>query len=515
MGLEQVQAFFIQNFGVGLMNLLAAIGILILGYIVARILGGLTRRLLNKVQVDDKVTNRLSKDFDLPQVDAENVVASIVFWVVILFFIVAAIQQLNMAVITAAINPLLTIITTDYIPGIIGAVVLGLVAWVVAVILRAIVVKLCKMLKLDARLTKHGAITDDEQVSITDTLGTLTFWLVILLFIPSILNALGISAIAIPFTQAITAFFEYLPNIVSAVVIFLVGWLMARVLRQLVTSLLTAVKVVDSVGSKVGLTGEQTLSKLLGTLTYVTIMLMVLIAALDALSIAAISGPATAMLNTIMNALPAFIGAILVLVIAYFIAKLVSQLIVEVLTGLKFDEWPAKLGINYTGTQSPSQLVGYIIMVGIILFAAVGASDLLQSQAISLIMTQIIDFFFSAVLALVIMGIGLYIANLVQKIVKSAAGANGRFLGSVARLIIIILAAAMALGQLGLAENIVNMAFGITLAAVAIAAALAFGLGSREIAGREVDQLLSNWRAGQVVEVKAETTTTDEVSATE
>lgn len=511
MDIGQIQAFFVQNFGVGLMNLLAAIGILILGYIVARILGGLTRRLLNKVQVDDKVANRLSKDFDLPQVDAENVAASIVFWVVLLFFIVAAIQQLNMAVITAAINPLLTIITTDYIPGLVGAIVLGVVAWVIAVILRAIVVKLCKMLKLDERLTKHGAITDDEQVSITDTLGTLTFWLTILLFIPSILNALGISAIAAPFTQATSAFFEYLPNVVSAAVIFLVGWLMARVLRQLVTSLLTAVKVVDAIGAKIGLTGQQTLSKLLGTLTYVTIMLMVLIAALDALAIAAISGPATAMLNTIMNALPAFIGAILVLVIAYFIAKLVSQLIVEVLTGLKFDEWPAKLGIHYTGTQSPSQLVGYIVMIGILLFAAVGAADLLNSSAISLIMTQIIDFFFSAVLALIIMGVGLYIANLIQRIVQSAAGANGRFLGTAARIVIIILAAAMALDQLGLAENIVNLAFGISLAAIAFAAALAFGLGSRDIAGREVDQILTNWRTGQSAEIEA--ASTDETSA--
>jgi hypothetical protein len=138
------------------------------------------------------------------------------------------------------------------------------------------------------------------------------------------------------------------------------------------------------------------------------------------------------------------------------------------------------------------------------LFAAVGAADLLNSTAISLIITQIIDFFFSAIMALVIMGFGLYIANLVQKIVTSAAGTNGRFLGSAVRLIIIIFTVAMALGQLGLAENIVNLAFGITLAAIAFAAALAFGLGSRDIAGREVDQILSNWRASQPDEVEAE-----------
>jgi len=175
---------------------------------------------------------------------------------------------------------------------------------------------------------------------------------------------------------------------------------------------------------------------------------------------------------------------------------LVSQLIVEILTGLNFDNWPERLGINYTGTRTPSQLVGYLVMIGIILLSAVAAADLLQSESISLIMTQIVDFFFRVILALIIVGLGLYFANLARDVVTSAGGANGRFWGTTARLVIIVLAIAMALGQLGLASNIVNLAFGITLAAIAFAAALAFGLGSRDVAGREVEQALSNWREG-------------------
>lgn len=494
--LDAIYDFILQTLGVGLFNLLTALLIIIVGYILARLLGGLTRRLLKKIDVDNRISKRMSDDFDLPFVDIEDVAGTAVFWIIILFTIVAALQRLNLAAITAAINPLLTKITNDYIPGLLGAVLLALIAWVVAVILRAIVVRLCKLAKLDDRLTRHGAIEEDEQVSITDTLGTLTFWLVILLFIPAILEALGIAAIALPFQQAIGAFFDYLPNIVSATIIFLVGWLVARVLRRLVVSLLTAVKVVDSLGSRIGLTDEQTLSKLLGTITYAVIMLMVLIAALDALAIEAISGPATAMLEIILGAIPSFIGAVLVLLIAYYIARLVSQLIVEILSGLKFDDWPGRLGINYTGTRTPSQLVGYLVMIGIILLSAVGAADLLQSESISLIMTQIVDFFFRVILALIIVGLGLYFANLARDVATSAGGANGRFWGTTARLVIIVLAVAMALGQLGLASDIVNLAFGITLGAIAFAAALAFGLGSRDVAGREVEQALTNWREG-------------------
>ncbi len=492
--MDQLQGVILETLGVGLLNLLAALLILIVGYIVARILGGLTRRILKKFDLDNRVSQRASDDFDLPKINIENLAAGIVFWIVMLLAIGGAIQRLNMAAITAALNPLITKITSEYIPGFAGGIILALIAWVVAVILRAIVVRLCKMAKLDARLTKHGAITEGEQVSITDTLGTLTFWLTILLFIPSILQALGISALAAPLTQAVAAFFNYLPNIVSAIVIFLVGWILARVLRQLVTSLLNAVRVVDSLGERIGLTGENTLSKLLGTLTYAMIMLLVLIAALDALNIEAISGPATSMLMIILDAIPAFVGAVLVLVIAYFVAKLVSQLVVDVLTSFNFDKWPAKLGINYTGSRTPSQLVGYLVLIGIILLAAVGAADLLNSPAISAILSQFVEFFFQIVLALIIIGVGLYFANLVRDVVESAAGSNGRFWGASARILIIVLTVAMALGQLGLAENIVNLAFGITLAAIAFAAALAFGLGSREVAGREVEQVLVDWR---------------------
>ena len=492
--MEQFQEVLIRNLGTGLVNLVVALVIIIVGYIVARLLAGLVRRLLKRVEVDNKIAKRMSDDFDLPHINIEDVIAKIVFWFIFLLALVGAVQRLNLAAINAAINPLLTKVTSDYIPGIVGALLLALLAWVVAVILRAIVVRLCKWAKLDDRLSQHGALHEDEKVSITDTLGTLTFWLVILLFIPAILDALGISAISVPFQQAIGAFFDYLPNIVAATVILLVGWLVARVLRQLVTSLLTAVRAVDALGARIGLTGEQTLSKLLGTLTYAMIILLVVIAALDALAIDAISGPATAMLTVILNAIPSFFGALLVLLIAYFIARLVSQLVVEILTGLNFDEWPSKLGINYTGTRTPSQLVGYLILLGIVLLAVVGAADMLQSESLSLILSGWVDFFFRLVLALVIIAFGLYFANLAQGIVTSAGGANARVWGLGARLAVLVLAIAMALRQLGVANDIVNLAFGLVLGGLVLAGALAFGLGGRELAGREAERMLTDWR---------------------
>ena len=178
--MDQFQEFLVDNLGTSLLNLLAALLVLIVGYIVARLLAGLTRRILKRIDVDNRIATRMSEDFDLPHIDIENVAASIVFWIVLLLAIGGAVQRLNLVAITAAINPLVTEISTTYIPGIVAALLLALAAWVVAVVLRAIVTRLCKLAKLDERLSRYGALRDEEQVSITDTLGVLVFWLVIL-----------------------------------------------------------------------------------------------------------------------------------------------------------------------------------------------------------------------------------------------------------------------------------------------------------------------------------------------
>ncbi len=495
--MDQIQDFFNSTLGSQILNVLLALFVLIIGYILARLIAGLVRRLLHRIKLNERVSERFSEDFGLPETNLENVAAAITFWLIIIFVFVAVIERLNLVIVAQAINPLLNRITGEFLPGLAAALLLLIIAWVLAVILKAIVIKICSVARLDERLTKYGALREGEEVSISESFGVTTFWFVILVFIPAILDALGITAVSKPFAQAIGAFFDFLPNMVGAIVIFVVGWLLARVLRQLVTNLLGAIRVVDSLGESVGLKGEQTLSRLLGTITYAVVMLVVLIAALDALNIDAISNPATSMLAVILDAIPAFIGAVLVLLIAYFIARLVAQLIVDVLSGIGFDTWPERLGIHYTGTRTPSQLVGYLTLIGIMLLAAVGAADLLQSDSLSFILTTMVDFFFRVVLALVIIAFGLYFANLAQDIVTSAGGANGRVWGVAARLAVLILAIAMALRQLGLADDIVNLAFGIVLGAIALAAALAFGLGSREVAGREVDRMVTNMRGSE------------------
>jgi hypothetical protein len=131
------------------------------------------------------------------------------------------------------------------------------------------------------------------------------------------------------------------------------------------------------------------------------------------------------------------------------------------------------------------------------LLAVIEAANVIGFTAVTLIVGQFLAFALQVLLALVILWLGLFLANIAYKAVLAAAGDHANLLAQVARIAIIIFAAALALGQAGIADEIVNMAFGISLLAVALAVGLAFGLGSREIAGREVEGLLTKLRSDE------------------
>jgi hypothetical protein len=492
--MQAIQNFFSTPLGAGILDFLIALVILIVGYIVARIVASVVRRLLERTNLDDRIANSLSGGKEGTRFEIEDIIARIVFWLIMLFVLVAVFQRLNLPIVAEPINALLSQVTTVYLPSIGYAALLLGVAWLLATALKFLITRGAQMLRVDERLTEHAALEEGEQVSVSDSLATAGFWFIFLLFLPAVLGALGISQIAEPIQGMFVQVFDYVPNIFAAAITFIIGWFVARIVRQIVTNLLAAVGI-DAVGERVGLSGERTISKLVGTILYTFILLFTLISALDQLAIDAISGPATLMLNTIINAIPAIFGASLVLIISYFIARLVSRLIVDLLAGVGFDSVPGRLGLNMTDGRTPSEWVGYLILLAIMLFAAISAAELLGSQFLADILSTLIGFLGQVVLALVIFGIGLYLANMARSIILSAGGSQANFSATIARAAILVLSGAMALRQLGVADDIVNMAFGIMLGALGVAAALAFGLGSTKIAGSEVERFVTGLRS--------------------
>jgi hypothetical protein len=174
-------------------------------------------------------------------------------------------------------------------------------------------------------------------------------------------------------------------------------------------------------------------------------------------------------------------------------------LVSEVLGRIGFNTVLERLGLTRGGSKeqkTASEIVGYLVLVGTIFFASIEAARLLGFDALAALLVQFTQFAGRVLLGIIIFGVGLYLANLAAGVIRSGKPGPTGFLATAAKVAIVLLAAAMSLRQMGLADEIINMAFTLLLGAVAVASALAFGLGSREIAGRELDKWLRSIRGG-------------------
>jgi hypothetical protein len=365
-----------------------------------------------------------------------------------------------------------------------------LVAWVIATVLRTIVKNALSATSLDDRLSGEAGMSP-----VSDSLGNVLYWLVILLFLPAVLGAFGMAGLLEPVEGMVEGFLAMLPNVLAAAAIGLVGWFVARILRDLVTNLLSAAGA-DRLGERAGLRGTTTLSGLLGLIVYIFVFVPALVAALNALKVEAISAPATEMLGTFMGALPNLFGAALILAVAWFVSSFIANLVSNLLGGMGFDQLPEKLGLGqaFRAQTTPSQLIGKLVVFFVMLFAVVEAANRLGFGQVSDLVGTMIAFGGQVLLGIAIIAVGVWISNVAHSAMTRVSGESGAPAAGLARFAILGIVIAMGLRAMGLADDIVNLAFGLTLGAVAVAVALSFGLGGREAAGRQMEHWLSRLR---------------------
>jgi hypothetical protein len=480
-------------------NLVAALAILIVGWLVALIVSAIVRGVLRRTSLDNRLARWIMGEKAAEGVEMERQIARGVYYLIMIFVLIAFFQTLGLTLITEPLNQLL-IQVFQYAPRLLGAGLLLLVAWIVASVLKFALSRVLTAAKIDERLGSEAGLEEEERVPLAQTLGNAVYWLVFLLFLPAVLSALELEGLLQPVQGMINQILGFLPNIFAAGLILAVGWFVARIVQQIVTNLLAAIGA-DRLSERVGLApvlGERRLSGLLGLVVYILILIPVLIAALNALALEAITQPASNMLNAILEAIPAIFAAILVVVIAYVVGRVVAGLIANLLAGVGFNAILARLGLGKEpaeGERTPSEIVGYLVLVAIMLFAAIEASRLLGFVLLADLVTEFTAFAGQVVLGLIIFTIGLYLANLAANTVQASGAAQAGWLAMTARVSILVLAGAMALRQMGLANEIINLAFGLLLGAIAVAVALAFGLGGREIAAREVEGWLQSLKS--------------------
>lgn len=488
MDIDQVVQQITQAVSAYLPNLVGALAILIGGWLIATIVASLVRRALGRTQLDDRLASWITGEEKPVEGRSERWIGRAAYYLLMLFVLVAFFQALGLTLITEPLNQLLVEVFR-YAPRVLGAGLLLLAAWIVASVLRIIVSRGLRIARIDERLREASG--DEGRLPVPQVLGDAVFWLTIVVFLPAVLGALALEGLLAPVQGAIDQVLGFVPNVFAAGLILLVGWLAARIAQRIVSGLLAGVGV-DRIGTQVGLErlmGRQSVSGLIGLLVYALILIPALIASLDALRLGALTRPATNMLNAALGAVPAIFGTALVLGVAYVLGRIVGGLATNLLSGLGFNDILARLGIARApaaGERTPSQIVGYLVLVAVMLFAAIEALRLLGFALVAELVAQFLVFAAQVIVGLVIFAVGLYLANLAATTIRATAIGQAGLLAVAARVSILVLAAAMALRQMGLASEIVNLAFGLVLGAVAVAAALAFGIGGRDIAAQEL-----------------------------
>lgn len=322
--------------------------------------------------------------------------------------------------------------------------------------------------------------------SIGISVGTIVGLIVWLFGWIAILSVFGLQAVTEPLQELLDTVMGFIPSIVGAGLIFFIGLIVAKIVRELVVTFMQTLNL-DKWANKAGaeqVTGNSTLSSTIGTVVYVLIIVPVAIGALEALQITAISDPMVALLQTILSSIPLIIGAALILGIAYFIARWVAGLLEEILPGLGVDRSVGALGVLPEGT-SATTLLSRITMIAIMLFAAIAATSFLKFPELTAILDNVLELGGRVIFGGVVIAIGFFVANMLG----SLLGNQNPMAATIVRYATLVLFAFMGLQFMGVGEEIVQTAFTALVVAFGVAGALAFGLGGRDAAARQLEKM--------------------------
>lgn len=295
-----------------------------------------------------------------------------------------------------------------------------------------------------------------------------------------------------PLQSFFSSIMEYLPYVIGAIVLLFVAWILAKILRAITRKLVRASKIDKRLGKggDVKDKSQWPIAEGTGTAVWWIVWIFFILAILQVLGLQGVLSSVTLLFEKIFAAVPNILAAVIVLVVLYLLGRFLAGLVTKLLTKVHFNELPVKLGLAkqpVEGASSPASIVGYIILVFLMLFAIIMAADLLGFAAVNELITNLTSFLALVILGVIIIGIGIFMANLVANILKS--GGRSQTLISLVRVFIIILAIAIGLRAMGFANDIILLVFGLALGALAVAAAIAFGLGGRKTAG----ELLERW----------------------
>lgn len=384
----------------------------------------------------------------------------------------------------------------DYLLGLVNrvgdlalAIIYLLIAFLVAYIAKKVITRALNKSGAEERLRKTGVV-DEKTGSAVEFIGKLVFFVVFVLFIPSILARLGLIGFATTVSEFTSRIVGYIPNVIGAILILYIGVYIAKIIRQILKALLNKIGLNELQG-KLGVkaTNEKSsFSNVIAGVVYVVILLLVIVAALEILGVTAIAQPVKQVLNVLINYIPYIFVSIILLIVGYQLSKLLAPVVENLLASIGADKVTEKLTGSKNGKYSLSKIISEVVRWLILIVFFVEAINVLNLSVLTGIGTSILAYLPALLSALIIMGGGILIATWLEKLILKNTPKQ-RPIALILKISIIVVAAFMTLSQLGFAKSIVNIAFIIILAGLAIAFAISFGLGGREFAANRLAKL--------------------------
>ena len=304
-----MKEMFASFLSTGAWSVIKAVLLLILALIVAKIAKSLIIKLLTKT----KISYLLEKTGKLEtQETIISFVGKLIYLLVFLLFVPGIFECLGM---NAVSSPILNVLNTmwGYLPNVLAAAVILCVGFFVAKLVRELLVPVFDKIKVNRVQEKAGMEVADS-AKLSNTLAYIVYVLILIPVIITALRVLNISAISDPAIAMLNIIFTYIPSILAALVIIVIGCMVAKFAGNIVKRLIASAGRDAKLASLLdGKAGKFELSKTIGMTVQIVMIVFFAVESLNVLHLQVVTNIGAA----VIGYLPYVLAAVLILIACY------------------------------------------------------------------------------------------------------------------------------------------------------------------------------------------------------
>lgn len=380
----------------------------------------------------------------------------------------------------------------NFLPDLLGALLVLLVGWLIAKGIKSLIVRLLRKTSWDEKVFGKSDVGDTNVF-----LANIVYYVIMIVVILVVLEILGVEQVLTPLENMVGEFLSFIPNLIGAILIAFIGYILAKFVSNLIG---ISGNFLDRWIDKTGFKDTSKLVNILKKIVFIVIFIPFLIQAFNALQLEAISQPANDILYDFTEMLGEIIIAGLILMVFIWGGKYLANFLEDLFKSMGLDRAAEKIQIhNMIGAnQSLSKIVANLIYFFLVFLGIITAVNILGLDQLTETLDQILEITGQIIFGLIILAVGNYISLVIYNTMSKTRSNN--FIASVVRWASLALFLAIALRTMGIANEIVELAFGLILGAIAVAVALSYGLGGRDAAGEHFREIIQKFKDDKSVE---------------